>query len=394
MSTKTVNVLCIGDLHVSPKTLHRSIEFMDKLEAYIENTDIRYDFAVVLGDVFDRHENIHTKCICYLNDLLGILTLYYPTFLLVGNHDMVNNTCFLDNTSHPFGAYKMLLDCTIVDKVCQYTIKGMKFTFVPYVYPGRFTEALDTLYEEKKKWEDSKAIFAHQEFKGSKLGPIDSWNGDDWSKNKNLPLIISGHIHEFDEMYRRNLGNVIYTGSSVQHTFAERPNKAITHFQFGSLNLPFKYKRTVGKCRFAFIRYRLPLSKKLTIEVQSESEIDMSTFKEGMEYRLIYTSSHVGCKNFKKSKIYKDLIDRSIKVILTTTSSTIRDHLSEDGNLTFEQIFINMVKNSTTGIIDEFNDLPNVPKIQLPRELVFEDSSEEEIEEGDESSETIELEFE
>ena len=110
----------------------------------------------------------------------------------------------------------------IIDDTFSYELNEMKFVFVPFVPNGRFKEAID-----KVDWNDANCIFAHQEFKGCKMGAIVSEDGDDW--NDNLPYIISGHIHS-----KQYVGeNIFYPGSAMQHSFGESSENIIPflHFQ-------------------------------------------------------------------------------------------------------------------------------------------------------------------
>jgi hypothetical protein len=75
----------------------------------------------------------------------------------------------------------------IVDKV----IDKDYYMLCPSVFPGRFIEAIET---ETKHCRKKKLIFAHQEFKGCKMGAIVSTVGDEWEEK--YPFIISGHFHD------------------------------------------------------------------------------------------------------------------------------------------------------------------------------------------------------
>ena len=69
------------------------------------------------------------------------------------------------------------------------------------------------------------AIFAHQEFKGAKMGAIISEKGDIWEKE--LPPVFSGHIHDF-----QILDNIVYTGTPFQHSFFDSTDKALLKLSF------------------------------------------------------------------------------------------------------------------------------------------------------------------
>jgi hypothetical protein len=121
---------------------------------------------------------------------------------------MINNQVFCDSTGHwltVFGGWK---NVAIVD-VPQYIFQcGLKIAAVPYVYVGRFAEALEKFGIDL---DDASICIAHQEFRGCKMGAIESVVGDEY---KSKTPCYSGHIHS-----TQKIGNVLYTGSAFEHSF-------------------------------------------------------------------------------------------------------------------------------------------------------------------------------
>lgn len=78
--------------------------------------------------------------------------------------------------------------------------------------------------DEQAWWRNASFIFAHQEFKGGKMGAIISEIGDVWSTN--YPFVGSGHLH--DHHYPQ--ANICYTGTPIQHGFADTIDKTISIF--------------------------------------------------------------------------------------------------------------------------------------------------------------------
>ena len=98
-----VKVLCIGDPHIKVNNMLESEQMLEKL---IEITNEKKpDFIVCLGDVLDRHSNIHVSCLMMAEKMVDKLSSLCPFYLLVGNHDRPNNSNFLTN-EHPFNAMK------------------------------------------------------------------------------------------------------------------------------------------------------------------------------------------------------------------------------------------------------------------------------------------------
>lgn len=217
-----VRLLVIGDPHFKVSNVRET----DAMAAAIVRVaqERQPDAIVVLGDVLDRHETIHVSPLTRATEFLRQLMQIAPTYTLIGNHDLKNNRQFL-SSEHPFVGLKYWNPARmiIVDSTTLATIGGHQFTFVPYVPPGRFREALET----QPAWTASTAIFAHQEFKGARMGAIISEEGDAWPLTD--PYVISGHIHDYHEPQV----NILYTGTPIQHAFGDRHDKSISFFTFG-----------------------------------------------------------------------------------------------------------------------------------------------------------------
>lgn len=208
-----VKILVIGDPHFK----RDNEDDMDKMtEAVLSHAkNISPDLIVNLGDTLHQFESINVhpfkKSTKFMADLLEIA----PTVMIIGNHDRPKKgDCFLTD-DHPFNSLKEWKNMLVVDKVCSLTLKGYTFLFVPYVKPGRFQEALDTYPCNPH------LIFCHQEFRNARMGPILSTEGDLWDTEN--PYIISGHIHDYDQLQP----NILYTGTPIQHGFADNGKKGI-----------------------------------------------------------------------------------------------------------------------------------------------------------------------
>lgn len=190
--------LCVGDLHICIS----NFDFMsDVFKNIAEVVSLRRcDAVVFLGDVLD---NFGITEVNFAVNSLKQLSNTVELFIIVGNHDYINNHQFLSE-NHWMISLKKTKNINIIDKV---EAVG-RAIFCPFVEEGRFIEALDT----KKEWRDSLVIFAHQGFAGVPTfrGPYIS--NDAW--NSSLPTVVSGHIH--CNQFVKELG-VWYPGS-VQET--------------------------------------------------------------------------------------------------------------------------------------------------------------------------------
>ena len=248
-----LTVLAIGDPHFK---VSNPRETAGMTAAILDIAHIRKpDIIVLLGDILDRHESIHVDPLKRANRFIADLAAIAPVWVMIGNHDRKNERVHLTD-EHPFTALSVwgkngsnLNPVTIVDKVVLTVIKGHILVLVPYVSPGRFVEALNTLERpstnaELPTWEAATVIFAHQEFAGAQMGPVQSTKGDVWDYT--APYVVSGHIHDYQELQP----NILYTGTPIQHAFGDREDKSISWFIFDSplvrqhtrlqLNLPRK----------------------------------------------------------------------------------------------------------------------------------------------------------
>lgn len=400
-----LNVLVIGDPHIMESDVREITELIEKIDILLsmrgktykeinaaygnpergpEVTDGTFDvdFVVCLGDILHKHEKGNSTAHTYAIRFFETIKKYVPLFVLIGNHDRQTNNDFLSDF-HFFNGLNESSNLKIIDKVKVFSIskdlsgnlkisdvesrdlpvpsvpsvpQGIhggkdKFIFVPYVPNGRFMDALDT----KKSYidfESTHCIFAHQEFKGAKYNGITSEIGDNLDGRK-LPLIVSGHIHEYGDTVMN--GGVIYVGSSRQIVRNEDPHKTISNFTFSS-GISYIHRRIC-----------LNLLKKIIVRV---NYTDVSKFipdEKAVTY-LIIEGTTTEIKVLKKIKAFKDL-DKHPNVRI---SYDIKD--SDEGILDMEQS-----KQLTTGNTGDYKVSTAVSYILKLKEAIKGDALELEI---------------
>lgn len=266
-----MRVLFIGDIHFKHNNITETSILMEKLQ----NLEESYDFAIIAGDVLDSHEKIDIQLMNRAYNLVRIVREKSHVFICVGNHDMINNQQFLTD-NHWMNGMKEWKNVTIVDK----PINSNGFVFVPYVFPGRFIEAL-----ESTEWSNAICIFAHQEIRGCKLGAIESIDGDLWEEQ--WPLVISGHIHERQQPQT----NVLYPGSVIDY----------------GLSI-FTFDKSVNETRIS-----LGIAPKKTVCVKAGKGIKLSDMVQGAKIVISGTVDEIA--SHKKSKQYDVLIQNGVKVV-------------------------------------------------------------------------------
>lgn len=202
-----MKILLIGDPHFSENYAEVIEEFIEE----VYKLDLKvYHKIIILGDILDTHEKINLRSLCKATNFIKKLSTYSKTYVLIGNHDRINNNVFL-NEEHPFIALKELKNIVIIDK----PLSEEGYLYVPYVQTGRFYEAIQNI-----DLSNIKTIFAHQEFKGA----IFNDQGDKIPEIKTY----SGHIHNY-----RKIGNLTYVGTPYQHSFHDNPDKFLMELEGG-----------------------------------------------------------------------------------------------------------------------------------------------------------------
>lgn len=333
-------VLCIGDPHIQISNIPETDLLIERLINLA--TQKKPDLIIVLGDILHTHERLHTIALNKAYELINNMRLISKTYVLVGNHDMINNQVFL-NENHWLSGMKEWENTVIVDKVLTETINSEKFIFVPYVPPGRFQEALNTIGSE---WKDCSCIFAHQEFSGCKMGAIISVEGDKWPIA--YPQVVSGHIHSRQIPQE----NIYYTGSAMQHAFGESEKNIIAYLIFQNK----KYEREE-------IDLQLPRKKIVYMDVEDVDNYEVPQTEDTLKVTL--SGNYDQFKALKKTKKYKNLLDKGVKVIFKPKKIK-----KEDENTTVSKEDQTSVSSDFKSILDSIINHQKDPYLFRAYELI------------------------
>lgn len=305
-----LSIIVIGDPHFKVGNIKEMKQFVQVSLIYIRET--KPDLIVCLGDILDRHANVHVEPLIMAENYLDELRQIAPTVSLIGNHDRKDNFDFL-STIHPFNGLKKWPNLDIVDQGLVKKINGTNLAFIPYVPAGRFREAYDKIVKKEK----IDLIFAHQEFSGCMMNSLISKDGDNWGPD--LPFIISGHIHQ-----KQELDNILYVGTPIQHEFGDDTNKGLHLIKITENDIEIIFKK-------------LNISKKICQTIKAK---EVYTFNppENCELKLtiVGTSAEIKALSIsdtirnlrKKCKI--DFENDGIKIpIQNGNSSKRRGYLSD-----------------------------------------------------------------
>jgi hypothetical protein len=188
-----------------------------------------------------------------------------------------------------------------VDKAMGFdiTIAGHKHRMVcvPYVPPGRFQEALDTM-EHSIIERPPFVIFSHQEFKGVKMGAIISEIGDEWPLDG--PFVLNGHLHECQTPQ----DNIFCCGTPYQTTYAEDPNKGVYLCSFDLQNAKINGNAQIKP---DIKRIKLNLKIKSSVTITPDKLQDITIPNDNMDLRIIITGKQEDVEAIKETAKYKEL---------------------------------------------------------------------------------------
>lgn len=309
-----IKVLTIGDPHFKTDNVPEMDQMVTKIIKLVK--ELLPNFIVVLGDVLHRHEKIHVIPLMRAESFIKQLSEICPTFILIGNHDRPNNSTYMTN-EHPFNALKLWPNTYIVDeKVMDIKLGDHRFLFVPYVFPGKFEETLNHPSFGIQNFKEVTAIFAHQEFYEAKMGAIKSQCGDKWDLS--YPLIISGHIHDYDHLQE----NIIYVGTAIQSSFGDSTGKTVSLFNF---------PEGCGGCGWSEDRIDLNLPKKVIIYLDCE---DVHTYvpPEDKLVKIVIRGDDAALKSVSKLEVIKQWKKKGIKIAYKSVSN-ISNTLSDQGRI-------------------------------------------------------------
>lgn len=322
--------LTIGDPHFKVDNLSEVNDFIRQTEKALQSIE-NLDFIVCLGDLLHTHARINSMPMNEAYKFIEVLSKYAQTFVLVGNHDMINNSQFLSDC-HWMNGMKKWNNVTIVD--AGYVSEKWNCTFVPYVPPGRFVEALNII--DEKEWEKRSFIFAHQEFKGAKMGAILSEIGDEWKEE--YPQVISGHIHDKHKPQK----NVFYVGSAMQHAFGECPRKALHLFTVESEN----------ECKEEEVELNLVERKIIYLSSEDlenaiEKMIDdgkLQVNDEKKKYKLTISGNIAEYKMYQKSEHYASLQRKGVKFVFKYDRKSGEEEEKKCQIMSFKDTLLGLIK--------------------------------------------------
>ena len=331
-----MSVLTIGDPHFQMSNMDEVKQFVKACLAHARET--RPFRIVVLGDVLHDHERVHTTVLNVAVNFLNALSKIAPTWVLVGNHDYINNSQFLTE-NHWMHVLKGNDSMTIVDNVVEEEWEGRKVVLLPYVQPGRFVEALSSC-----EWRDADLIFAHQEFKGVKMGSIVSEAGDDWDEE--WPFVVTGHIHQ----NQTPQPNVYYPGSALQVAFGESEMNVVAEVSLSNVT-----RQGVNEVDLGLIRKKIVYTDTRSLK-KIVKTLEPGGSHANHKLKVCVDGTKEEFKVLRKTAAFKTLQKKGVKIVykrkraaITAENMAVVDAVESQGSRGDAASFSDILR----GIVDQ-----------------------------------------
>jgi DNA repair exonuclease SbcCD nuclease subunit len=251
------------------------------------------------------------------------------TYVLVGNHDMINNQQYL-NENH----WMVMLKNThprlhIIDYPTSIAFGTFNVGMCPYVFPGKFKE---TIALAETPLEEYAMLFAHQEFKGCKMGAIVSEEGDEWEPS--LPLVVSGHIHN----KQRPQPNIVYSGTPIQHAFGESEDNCMLH-----ITLP---------CTITEVPLSITNKKIVYMTIDQLRKIDPEKYSS-KEIKVVVKASNDEIQAFKKTSVFTNL-SKKVRIVFKVEVDDLVQIQETSNATTFDDILYDLIQKKYPNAVDDY----------------------------------------
>lgn len=340
------NILTIGDPHFKADNGETTEELTEKTCKLIRDRIDEIDAVCVLGDILHRHEKIDLhpfhRAMQFLEGIYEALGDNKFLYILIGNHDRSNNRVFMTD-EHVFNPIKLWPNTFVADKAMIHSPrKDFKVLLMPYVPPGRFQEAYESVISESDLEKTIDIVLAHQEFHGAKMNLITSNEGDPWNSLK--PLCVSGHIHDYQVLK----SNLIYTGTPIQHGYADVGKKTMSIYKFDSrreyteerIDLKIRGRITMKCAVKDFNSLVIPIDEYFVKVKIHGIKREIKSFMESQDYKAAIKSGVVfQFLELPTVEIIKDVEKEESGIKFSTRVKELLESVPQETRDVFDEIF-------------------------------------------------------
>ena len=224
------SILQLADVHIfnDPHSMHMEEKLNNLIKAIakeVKQTGKDSTRIVIVGDIYQnkiKASNEAKKC---FHHLLNYLNKICPTYIIAGNHDMLqNNRSKLDSISTTFSIDKVYPNVTYLDKALDYKSGYIIDDNVIFALYSMFDDFKSPNIDEKLRQDnpDKKIVgLYHGDIVGavSDIGHYGE-SGIDTDLFMYCDCVMAGHIHKMQEL-KRNGVPIVYSGSVFQKELGE-----------------------------------------------------------------------------------------------------------------------------------------------------------------------------
>ena len=223
-------IFAIADIHIPNseekvpyhEMLKQAIAELYKATKDIPNDEFR---IIIAGDIFHNKIRISNEASDTFHMMLNYLNAIGKTYIIAGNHDMLeNNLDRLDSISPTFGIKDVYPNVVYLDRETEYKsgcYVDDNVIFALYSIFDGFKRPLDL--DEIIKDNPSNRVIGlyHGDINGSvtDLGRV-SENGLPITEFEGCNCVIAGHIHKHQELNKNDIP-IVYCGSLLQQNSGE-----------------------------------------------------------------------------------------------------------------------------------------------------------------------------
>lgn len=331
--SRTSSILPIGNDSKYTYRQQMIINTADWLSQIMVNE--RPDLIINCGDTFDQHTitsydiNVASKFFAMFSDRMKMNNIIIPHFVLVGNHEMINQN---------FNAISLLNN-----------IEGIKVISEPTTWSTQGSEKLDLAflpycnYNDVLSFPEGTYLFSHQDIQGSTIrGNFVMPEGLTSEQLKQYKLVFNGHIHKSSSM-----NNIINLGSVTTHSFSDDEEAVPQAYIFDTQTMNLQI----------FKNYNCPLFRKFNI---THNLGDLCTFVDSLDpnYKyLLHVITPFECKENVKA-----YLDGNAMILNSRINVKIE---KEKESKEVEEINL----QSNVDINQSFKEFLNITDLKYPKEM-------------------------
>lgn len=230
--------ICFGDLHshrfkdfaktddVTGNTRFTAIlDVLDEMRGYCLDNGIKN--VLFAGDLFHARKSIETSVINHVFRKINKFAFDgIHVYLLVGNHDQVDNSRFPE---HSLEIFKGIDNITVLDRFTPIKVENAYIFPLPFSKDTEYVkEIIDEYVLETERMEEGfkSILLGHLGISGAKTGTNNHIMQDAYTVPELRPDVFNygvfGHFHKPQFLTER----YAYTGSTLQHNFGDSGNKS------------------------------------------------------------------------------------------------------------------------------------------------------------------------